>query len=276
MEYRKRALVSRSHLLRMAALSQRAVDCATKAYELQDSRFLLQLQDLEYSLCELQRIVGARGRDLQDAGTLDDDSLSGSCTLQIYSGLQISFAAAREIAQNALFLEESREVVNPMLPRWQQAARFANSLVTLNTVALLKEQIRYAELILQASQHPSWPREPVDQALRRGILLIDATAAFESCVIRCLCVIADQALDIACAIVRWLGSENCAESAAESAGSSRKIDSQNRLWNWVQVPTITKIQSEDRCSESRIALRGDTRLDLASLVANPMLLKGES
>lgn len=258
MEPRKRTFVSRSHLLRMVALSQRAVDCATKAYELQDSRFCLQLQDLERSLCELHGIVGARGRNLQDAGTLDDDSLSGSCTLQIYSGLQITFAAAREIAQNALFLEESREVGDPLRPRWRQAARFANSLVSLNTVALLKKQIRFAELILQSSQHPGWPREAVNQALRRGIRQIDATAAFESCVVRCLCVIADQTLDIACAIVRWLGSENCVESAAESVGSLQRIDSHNRLWNWVQVPAIARIQSADRCSELRIALRSET------------------
>ena len=109
--------------------------------------------------------------------------------------------------------------MNPLPPRWRQAARFANSLVSLNTAALLKKQIRFAEIVLQATQHPSWPREPVNQAPKRSIRQIDATAAFESCVNRCLCVIADQALEIAHTIVRWLGSKSSIECAAEMAGT---------------------------------------------------------
>jgi len=224
MEHRKRAVVSHSHVLRMVALSQRAVDCATKAYELQDSRFCFQLQDAERSLRELQSMVAKRGRNLQDAGcTLDDDSVPGSCALRIYAGLQITFAAAREIAQNALFLKESRQLADHSPLRWQQAARFANSLVSLNAVALLNRQVRLAKLVLQARQHPGWPLDPVMHAHGPDVRPLDANALFESSVVRCLCAIADQALDIAGAIVRWLGSENCADNSTELAGSLRRI-----------------------------------------------------
>jgi len=224
MEFRKAAFVSRSHLLRMVALSQRAVDCATKAYELQDSHFCLQLLDGERSLRKLQSMVAKRGRDLQDAGcTLDHDSVSGSCTLRIYGGLQITFAAAREIAQNAFFLGESRQLAGHSSLRWRQAARSANSLVSLNAVALLNREVRFAKLVLQARQHPGWPLDPVMNAHEQEVPPVDANGSSESCIVRCLCAIVDQALDIASAIVQWLGSENCAGNSAELVGSLRRI-----------------------------------------------------
>jgi len=227
MEYRRRPFVSLSHLLQMAALSQRAVDYATKAYALQDSRFCLRLQDTEHSLHDLQGLVARRGRNLQSTGnTLDDDSVSGSCTLQIYSGLQITFAAAREIAHNALFLEEHRRLSGQSSLRWKQAASFANSLVTLNVVALFNRQLRFAEVVLQARQHPGWPSGPVNHARGQSTRQTDAIAAFEECVLQCLKEIADQAFDIACAIVRWLRSENCVVNSAELAGPPRLAESQ--------------------------------------------------
>lgn len=224
MEYGKRAFVSLSHLRRMAVLAQRAVDCATKAYAPQDTHFCLQLQDAERSLHDLQRLVAERGRNLEGGGPTLDDSVSSSCTLQIYSGLQITFVAAREISQNALFLRESRPLRGHSPLRWQQAARIANSLVTLNLVALFNKQVRFAELVLQARQHPGWP---LNHARVRGTRQIEATVDFEGCVAQCLREIADQAVDIACAIVRWLGSENY-DSTGEFAVSRRCVCSERR------------------------------------------------
>lgn len=222
MEYRNPPYVSRSHLLRMVALSQRAVDFATKAYELQDSRFSRPLQHTERRLRDLQIQVARRGQNLREAGTaLDDDSVPGSCTLRIYSGLQITFAAAREIAQNALLPGERRPFAGPSSPRSQHAARFVNSLVTLNAIALLNRQARFAEAVSQARQHPGWPLALASSAHEEGPS-VDTHAAWEGCIVRCLCAIADQAVDIACATVRWLGSESC-DRAGELAACRGRI-----------------------------------------------------
>ena len=224
MDYEKCAFISHSHLLRMAALSQRAVDYATKAYELHDSRYHLQLQDTERNLRDLQTLVAERGRILQaDGSALDDRSVPGSCTLRIYGGLQITFAAAKEIAQIASFIEENRQGSMFSSAGWGEAARFANTLVTLNTVALANRQRRAAELVVRSRHHSDWPRRQVlpqgEQVLRQA----DGASALEECVALCLREIADQAVEIARSIVCWLDSEGCSDRSVESVLSLRQV-----------------------------------------------------
>ena len=229
MEYEKWAFVSLSHLLRMAVLSQRAVDYATKAYELRDLRFNLQFQDMESNLRNLQRLVAERGRILRAAGsTLDDHSVPGSCILQIYSGLQITFVAAREIAQRASSTWQNGQC-RERTPRWREAARFVNSLVTLNTVALVNRQRSAAELVLRSRDYQGWPAGYAIPAGERGMPQVNADASYEECVAMCLKELADQAFEIACSIVRWPGPEGCSDRPGESAVSLRQMGEQRRI-----------------------------------------------
>ena len=229
MEYGECAFVSLSHLLRMVVLSQRAVDYATKAYELHDPRFHFQLQDTERNLRDLQSLVAERGRTLQAGGsTLDDRSVSGSCTLRIYSALQITFAAAREIAHNASFTQENGQRSEHSSARWRDAARLANSLVTLNAVALLKRQRSAAELVLRSRHHPGWPRKLALTAGEQAMRQAEASAAPEECVALCLREIVDQAYEIARSIVRWLASEGCSDRT-ESAVFLRQVSAERRM-----------------------------------------------
>lgn len=230
MEYEKCAFVLPSHLVRMAALSQCAVDCAIKAYELHDPRIYLQFEDTERKLRDLQSMVARRGRFLQAAGyALDDQSVQGSCTLQIYSGLHITFAAAREIAQNASFIQENRQRMECWAIHSLESARFVNSLVTLNVVALLNRQRRTAELVLGSRHHPAWPRKDPLVAGNQTMRQVDANAALEERVVLCLREIADQAIEIARSVVRWLGGADCSDGANESAVSQRQVREERRM-----------------------------------------------
>ena len=161
-------LVSLLHLRQMAMLAQRAVDCAVKTYELRDPAFTRQLERAEPRLCKLRHLVAERGRSLQASGvSLDADSTAGAAGLQIYSGLQTVYTAAKEITQNTISMLEGAGNDELALPRWREAARAVNSLVTAGVLAVLSEDLRVARIVLKRRGTREW--RSIELSLRGGI-----------------------------------------------------------------------------------------------------------
>src|ERR1700739_879618 len=68
MQDRQCSPLSRSHLLRMTRLAQRAVDYSIKAYELGSYEICHIVRNTEDELCKLQLNIGDRGRWLRAEG----------------------------------------------------------------------------------------------------------------------------------------------------------------------------------------------------------------
>jgi hypothetical protein len=209
MRDRQYSLVSRSHLLRMTRLAQRAVDYSIKAYELGSYELCQVVRNTEDELRELQLNIGARGRLLRAEGRrVDTESAAASCALRVYSALQVTYFAAAEIAQNTvLLLEGGRKTQSPSQ---MMTTNFVNGLVRLYTVALFDEEIQHARTILQVDEgHRQFD---LQLCLREEELIYrnDANARFELAITHCLAQIAEQAYEIANTITQWLDGKDCA------------------------------------------------------------------
>jgi hypothetical protein len=204
---RQYSLVSRSHLLRMTRLAQRAVDYSIKAYELGSCELCHTVRNTEEELRELQLNIGDRGRLLRAEGMpVDTESTAASCALRVYSALQVTYFAAAEIAQNTLLLLASGH----KSPSQMITTNFVNGLVRLYTVALFDGEIQHARTILQVDE--GHRRFDLQLSLREEELIHqnDASARFELAITHCLAQIAEQAYEIANTIVQWLDGKDCA------------------------------------------------------------------
>ena len=151
MRNRQYSLVSRSHLLRTTRLAQRAVDYSIKAYELGSYELCHIVRNTDEELRKLQLNIGDRGRLLRaDGRPVDTESTAASCALRVYSGLQVTYFAAAEIAHNTLLLLESGRKTQPTSR--MATANFVNRLVRLYTVALFDEEIQHARMILHVNE----------------------------------------------------------------------------------------------------------------------------
>jgi hypothetical protein len=208
MRDRQYNLVSRSHLLRMTRLAQRAVDYSIKAYELGSYELCQIVRNTEDELRTLQLNIGDRGRLLREEGRrVDTESTAASCALRVYSGLQVTYFAAAEMAQStALLLENGRKMQSPSK---MMTTNFVNGLVRLYTVALFDQEIQHARMILQVNE--GRPRLDLQLDLRGEELIYrnDVTARIELAIIHCLAQIAGQAREIADTIVQWFDSKDC-------------------------------------------------------------------
>jgi hypothetical protein len=216
--------VSRSHLLRMTRLAQRAVDYSIKAYELGSYEFCHTVRNTEDELRELQLNIGDRGRLLRAEGSpVDTESTAASCALRVYSALQVTCFAAAEIAQNTvLLLESGRKTQSPSK---LVTTNFVNGLVRLYTVALFDEEIQYARMILRVDE--GHRRFDLHLNLREEELIYrnDASARFELAITHCLTQIAEQAYEIANTIMQWLDGKDCAGASSERGVSMLFVDS---------------------------------------------------
>jgi hypothetical protein len=205
-------LVSRSHLLRMTRLAQRAVDYSIKAYELGSCELCHIVRNTEEELRKLQLSIGHRGRLLRAEGmSVDTESTAASCNLRVYSGLQVTHSAAAEIAQNTvLLLESGRQIQSPAKI---VTADFVNGLVRLYTVALFNEDIQHARMILQVNEGHLRFNLREEELIYRN----DASARFELAITHCLAQIAEQAHEIADAMTQWLTGKECAGTPSECA-----------------------------------------------------------
>ena len=209
MQDRQYSLVSRSHLLRMTRLAQRAVDYSIKAYELDSCELCHTIRNSEDELRKLQLNIGDRGRLLGTEGrAVDTESTAASCALRVYSALQVTYFAAAEIAQNTVLLLESGRKTQSSSKA--VTTNFVNSLVRLYTVALFEEEIQHARMILQVDEDHR--RFDLQLRLTEEELIYrnDASGRFELAITHCLAQIAEQACEIANTIIQWLDDKDCA------------------------------------------------------------------
>jgi phosphate uptake regulator len=198
MDTQRHSLVLHTHLLRMTALTQRAVDHSVKAYELNSPEFTRKALEAAKELHAIELSIADRGRTLLAAGRLmDSTSRPGSCSLRIYSALRITHAAATEIARNTR-LKISKGHVSISAPTAEMAG-LVNSLVRLNTVAVFNRQAHHAMTVLQAERarrkHDVWRHRIHDDPQELAIF-------------RCLEQIAEQACEIADALTQLLKSQH--------------------------------------------------------------------
>jgi phosphate uptake regulator len=210
---RQRCLL-RTHLLRMAMLSQRAVDFAIKAEVLGASEVYRRFCIYDKEWRSLQRCIGERGRRLYASGMpVDADSTAADAALRIYSALYVTYTAACEIAHIGSQMVE-RELQTPYGCLGEIAA-FINRRVRLCTVALFQKDLQHARTILH--DHLGWRWSEL--ALRRTHSLLaqksDEQARYTLVIARALGQIAEQAYEIAEATPLWLETDKSLSSAPE-------------------------------------------------------------
>jgi hypothetical protein len=194
METHRHCLVSRTHLLRMTALTHKTVDDAVKGYELSSREFCSRALNAEKELHVIELSIADRGRTLLAVGKLmDSTSGPGRCSLRIYSALRITHAAATEMARNTYLKIVSGHVKTSAATA--EMANLVNGLVRLNTVAVFNRQARHAKTILQVAgerrKYELWHyRVPGDLQ--------------ELAISRCMEQISEQAFEIADAVMELL------------------------------------------------------------------------
>jgi hypothetical protein len=236
------SLVSRSHLLRMTRLAQRAVDYSIKAYQLGSYELCHIVRNSEDELRKLQLNIGDRGCLLRAEGRpVDTESTAASCALRLYSALRVTYFAAIEMGQNtALLLERGRK---PPSPSKMATTNFVNRLVRLYTVALFDEEIQHARTILQVNE--GHLRFDLQLNLREEELIYrnDASSRLELAITYCLAQIAEQAYEIADTMMQWLDGKDCVGAPSERGVSMLG----NR--NYLQGPSeLAEIATEKRYS----------------------------
>jgi phosphate uptake regulator len=186
MEVQRQCYILRSDLLRMAMLSQRAVDYSIKAHELGASEVYQLLWKHDQEWRNLQRRIGDRGRRLLASGVpVDADSAFAESALRIYSALHVTYTAASEITHIASLMAEGERTARSLC--LGEIARFINGLVRLCTVALFNKEVRHARGILHHDRSWRW----CELALARSLEQI-----------------AEQAYEIAEASTLWLEGDN--------------------------------------------------------------------
>lgn len=196
MKQQSQNLILRSHLLKMAMLSSRAVDYSIKGYEYGEPEYLRLVDRYESEWGKTQSAICERGRMLMASQTpIDADSPFACHSLQIYSALRITYIAATEIAHNSLLLTDQGQTPASSLLR--QMGRFVNGLVGLYTVAIFNAEVLHTRLILR--------NEKGRHCLFRSLKLVEknffqqgtAHARLEFAIARSLAQIADQGYEIA-------------------------------------------------------------------------------
>jgi hypothetical protein len=159
----------------------------------------------------LQLNIGDRGRLLREEGRpVDTESTAASCALRVYSGLQVTYFAASEMAQNTLLLLEGGRKIQSASKR--VTTGLVNGLVRLYTVALFDEEIQHARTILRVNE--GHLRLDPQLAFRNEELIYrhDVRGRFELAITHCLAQIAGQAHEIADTIMQWFDGKDCARA----------------------------------------------------------------
>jgi hypothetical protein len=213
-----RKILSRSHMLRMVMLSQRAVDYSIKAYVLNSSELCRQVTALGRDLSKLELCVGDRGRAFVATGVPFDSHSPFACSsLRIYSSLRVMFTAANEIAQNMMVIAASTRKTT--FPQTVEVGNFVNGLVRLCAVALFEEQMLLAKTALQLEGG----RRRFDLAMYRAQLDLlrrsDTHCKCELAIANCIGQIAEQAYEIAEDVIAWLLSSRCGTAAGANTAN---------------------------------------------------------
>jgi hypothetical protein len=193
----------RTHLLRMAMLSQRAVDFAIKAHQLGAPEVDRHFRKYDKEWRSLQRCIGERGRRLYASGIpVDADSTGADSALRIYSALYVTYTAACEVAHiGSRMVERELPALSGCLG---EIAPYINRRVRLCTVALFQKDVRHAQAILHDHQGWRW----CELALRRTqsslVQKSGEQARYTWATARALAQIAEQAYEVALATPLWL------------------------------------------------------------------------
>jgi phosphate uptake regulator len=208
MEIEQHIQVLHAQLLEMSKLSQRAVDYSIKAYELGCPEFCRHVRYTDHELRDIHFCLADRCRKLLMAGLpADSDSRFVWSAFRICSTLQATYIAAAEIAQNTMLFLESGQVQESMALK--EMGQTVNRLVRLCSVALLKEEVQHAKIVLRNEGVRRW-FELIAYHVRSDIGQgIGAQATFELAIAKSLGEIAKQAHEMADAITVWLERKVC-------------------------------------------------------------------
>jgi hypothetical protein len=234
----KKSILSRSHVLKMAMLSQRAVDYSIKAYALNSLELCGQIIHTKRELYSLHHSIGERGRRLSAKGVAIDKHSPLACnSLRIYSALRVMFTAASEIGQNmAIIAARDRE---DEFPQTVESGKFVNGLVRLCTVALFEEDVWLANRAL----HIEGGRRRFELALLRARLDLFRRSRTHSgrelAITNCIGHIAEQAYEIAEGLIAWLDGGTRVNSAGTR--QTRTQPTRHHVWRSVQLPVANRL-----------------------------------
>ncbi len=206
----------RSQLLKMAKLSQRAVDYSVKAYEAGRFEFCHDVQAAEKELRDLRFSIADRSRMfLSTSMPVSVESQFACCALRISNALYNIYSAAAAIALRTVHgLDGGRRFESSTIVEMGQ---FVNSLVRLCTVALFNEKIEHARTVLQQDRggrsfNLSLRQAQIDLAQRSG-----EQAKSELAIVESLGQIAKQSHEVAHAIIVWLEGMDCSSTTGDRA-----------------------------------------------------------
>jgi hypothetical protein len=229
--------VLRVQLLEMSRLSQRALDYSIKGYQLGSLDFSRSVLSTERELEQHHHHIKEICRKLATRKVTD----SSNCrfvliALRLSSALRTTFRAAAQIAHDTPLLLESDRM--PSRAALCTLGDLVNSLMRLCVVALFKQEVRYAETVLQSQA--VWRRCELvfDSTCDAHHRTSDEQDIFEQAIVRSLGTVAKQTHDMADAILFWL-KESDRELSFEATGH----DTLNSLFlgSWIAAESLLRL-----------------------------------
>jgi phosphate uptake regulator len=229
--------VLRVQLLQMSRLSQRALDYSIKGYQLGSLEFsrsvLSNERELEQHHCQIKEIC----RTLATRKVTDSsDCRFVLIALRLSSALLATTRAAVQIARDTPSLLDSDRT--PKHAALCTLGDLVNSLMRLCLVALFKQEVRYAETVLQSQA--VWRRCELvfDSMCEVNHQTTDEEGLFEPAIARSLGTVARQTHDMADAILFWLK-----ESDQELSFEANGHDTLNSLFlgNWIAAECLPRL-----------------------------------
>jgi phosphate uptake regulator len=229
--------VLRVPLLQMSRLSQRALDYSIKGYQLGSLDFSRSVLSTESELEQHHHQIKEICRKLAAQKVTDSsDSRFVLIALRLSSALLTIFRAAVQIAQDTPALLESDRM--PRHAALCTLGDLVNSLMRLCLVALFKQEVSYAETVLQSQA--VWRRCELvfDSMCEADHPTTDKQDIFEPAIARSLGTVARQTHDMADAILFWLK-----ESDRELSFEANGHDTLNSLFlgSWIAPACLPRL-----------------------------------
>ncbi|WP_433964216.1 PhoU domain-containing protein [Tunturiibacter gelidiferens] len=224
-------------LVEMARLSQRVLDYSIKGYQLGSPEFSRSVRTTERELEQHHQRIKEICRKLATRKVTDSsDCRFVLIALRLSSALLTTSRAAVQIAQDTpSFFECSRMPKHAALCN---LGDLVNSLMRLCIVALFKQELRYAEAVLQSQA--VWRRCELvfDSMCEADHQTTDEQDIFEPAIARSLGTVARQTHDMADAILFWLK-----ESDRELSFEANGHDTLNSLFlgSWIAAESLPRL-----------------------------------
>ena len=212
----------RVQLLAMSRLSQRALDYSIKGFELRNLDFSRQVAASQCALEEHHRCIKELCRNLTnvDIGK-SSDSRFAFAAASINTALHVTYTAAAEVAQDSMRLLECSGIHG--CAALERMGQLVNRSMRLCIIALFEKDAAHAKAVLRR-QECLRLRELTSTGLHPHIgHWAGAQGDFERSVIRSLGKVAQQAHEIAEAIIFWL--EGKPAVAASASGKQLSLES---------------------------------------------------